>query len=275
MAASREGGSQDQHLLRKWERQQIELKQQMIDHNTEDWQSNEGFEGLERVGGVDLSYIKGDEVNACASLVVLSYPDLKVVYEECQMVCLNAPYIPGFLAFRETPFLEEAVKRLHHKDPSLFPQIIFADGNGILHHREFGVACHLGVLTDLPCVGVAKNLLHVDGLEEKNLLKEKVKALQKGGNAFSLTGSSGKVLGMALKSCEKSTKPIYVSVGHRISLDTATRLTLSCCRYRVPEPIRQGPRGTIHSNVKEYINCNKFSPDLTTCLSGKWKSRPA
>ncbi|XP_067914503.1 endonuclease V-like isoform X11 [Heterodontus francisci] len=135
MAASREGGSQDQHLLRKWERQQIELKQQMIDHNTEDWQSNEGFEGLERVGGVDLSYIKGDEVNACASLVVLSYPDLKVVYEECQMVCLNAPYIPGFLAFRETPFLEEAVKRLHHKDPSLFPQIIFADGNGILHHR--------------------------------------------------------------------------------------------------------------------------------------------
>ncbi|XP_072339717.1 endonuclease V-like isoform X9 [Scyliorhinus torazame] len=163
----------------------------------------------------------------------------EVVYEECQMVCLNAPYIPGFLAFRETPFLEEAVRRLQDKDPSLLPQVIFADGNGILHHREFGVACHLGVLTDLPCIGVAKNLLHVDGLEEKDLLKEKVKDLQKGGNAFSLTGSSGKVLGMALKSCEKSTKPIYVSVGHRISLDTALRLTHSCCKYRVPEPIRQ------------------------------------
>ncbi|XP_078427291.1 endonuclease V-like isoform X3 [Cetorhinus maximus] len=232
MAATREGESQEQELLlRQWERQQIELKQQMIDHDTEDWQSNEGFEGLERIGGVDLSYIKGDEVNACASLVVLSYPDLKVVYEECKMICLDTPYIPGFLAFRETPSLEEAVSRLQDKDPSLLPQVIFADGNGILHHR--------GVLTDLPCVGVAKNLLYVDGLEEKNLLKEKVKDLQKGGNAFSLTGNSGKVLGMALKSCEKSTKPIYVSVGHRISLDTALRLTHSCCKYRVPEPIRQ------------------------------------
>ncbi|XP_048466623.1 endonuclease V isoform X4 [Rhincodon typus] len=170
----REGECKDEELLlREWERQQMELKEQMIDHDTEDWQSNEVFEGLERIGGVDLSYIKGDEVNACASLVVLNYPDLKVVYEECWMVCLTTPYIPGFLAFRETPFLEEALKRLQLKDPSLLPQVIFADGNGILHHREFGVACHLGVLTDLPCVGVAKNLLHVNGLEEKYLLKEK------------------------------------------------------------------------------------------------------
>ncbi|XP_060700457.1 endonuclease V-like isoform X5 [Hemiscyllium ocellatum] len=196
-AALLEGESKAQELLlREWERQQMKLKEQMIDHDTEDWQSNEVFEGLERIGGVDLSYIKGDEVNACASLVVLSYPDLKVIYEECQMVCLTAPYIPGFLAFRETPFLEEALRRLQHKDPSLLPQVIFADGNGILHHREFGVACHLGVLTDLPCVGVAKNLLHVSGLEEKDSLKEKAKDLQKEGNAFSLIGSSGKVLGM-------------------------------------------------------------------------------
>ncbi|XP_060700456.1 endonuclease V-like isoform X4 [Hemiscyllium ocellatum] len=227
-AALLEGESKAQELLlREWERQQMKLKEQMIDHDTEDWQSNEVFEGLERIGGVDLSYIKGDEVNACASLVVLSYPDLKVIYEECQMVCLTAPYIPGFLAFRETPFLEEALRRLQHKDPSLLPQVIFADGNGILHHREFGVACHLGVLTDLPCVGVAKNLLHVSGLEEKDSLKEK-----------------------ALKSCEKSTKPIYVSVGHRISLDTALRLTHSCCKYRVPEPIRQVGELRITFNVK-------------------------
>ncbi|XP_043570894.1 endonuclease V-like isoform X2 [Chiloscyllium plagiosum] len=79
----------------------------------------------------------------------------------------------------------------------------------------------------------------------------KAKDLQKEGNAFSLIGSSGKVLGMALKSCEKSTKPIYVSVGHRISLDTALRLTHSCCKYRVPEPIRQAD---IRS--REYIRKN-------------------
>ncbi|XP_055509821.1 endonuclease V-like isoform X2 [Leucoraja erinacea] len=252
MLATREGeGDDGRQQLRQWESQQVELKKQMVDHNTEDWQSNEDFAGLERVGGVDLSFIKEDEVNACASLVVLSYPDLEVIYEECRMVCLNAPYVSGFLAFREAPFLEEAVRRLQHKDPSLLPQVILVDGNGMLHHREFGVACHLGVLTDLPCIGVAKNLLHVDGLEEKHLLKEKIKDLHEGGNAFTLTGTSGKVLGMALKSCEKSTKPIYVSVGHRISLDTATRLTHSCCKYRVPEPIRQAD---IRS--REYIRRN-------------------
>ncbi|XP_032900137.1 endonuclease V isoform X2 [Amblyraja radiata] len=240
MLATREGEGEDgRQQLRQWESQQVELKKQMVDHNTEDWQSNEDFAGLERVGGVDLSFIKEDEVNACASLVVLSYPDLEVIYEECRMVCLNAPYIPGFLAFREAPFLEEAVRRLQHKDPSLLPQVIFVDGNGMLHHR------------DLPCIGVAKNLLHVDGLEEKHLLKEKIKDLHERGNAFTLTGTSGKVLGMALKSCEKSTKPIYVSVGHRISLDTASRLTHSCCKYRVPEPIRQAD---IRS--REYIRRN-------------------
>ncbi|XP_032900139.1 endonuclease V isoform X4 [Amblyraja radiata] len=201
MLATREGEGEDgRQQLRQWESQQVELKKQMVDHNTEDWQSNEDFAGLERVGGVDLSFIKEDEVNACASLVVLSYPDLEVIYEECRMVCLNAPYIPGFLAFREAPFLEEAVRRLQHKDPSLLPQI---------------------------------------------------KDLHERGNAFTLTGTSGKVLGMALKSCEKSTKPIYVSVGHRISLDTASRLTHSCCKYRVPEPIRQAD---IRS--REYIRRN-------------------
>ncbi|XP_042198244.1 endonuclease V isoform X2 [Callorhinchus milii] len=218
---------------------QSKLKEEMIDHDTEDWEKAEGFRGLERVGGVDLSFIKGDEVNACAALVVLSYPDLEVVYEELQMVCLNAPYIPGFLAFRETPFLVEAVQRLQQKEPSLVPQVILVDGNGSLHQREFGVACHLGVLTDLPCVGVAKNLLWVDGLEEKILLKEKLKDLQEAGGTYPLTGSSGKVLGMALKSCERSTKPVYVSAGHRVSLETAVRLTHSCCNFRVPEPIRQ------------------------------------
>ncbi|MEQ2299933.1 hypothetical protein AMECASPLE_020025, partial [Ameca splendens] len=66
-----------------------------------------------------------------------------------------------------------------------------------------------------------------------------IAALQKGGDSFPLTVASGKVLGKALRSCDKSSKPVYVSVGHKISLDKAVRLTHSCCRYRVPEPIRQ------------------------------------
>ncbi|XP_038598002.1 endonuclease V isoform X2 [Tachyglossus aculeatus] len=228
-----------QETLTRWEREQAQLKAGVVDRDTEAWQGEPDFSGLLRVGGVDLSFVKGDGVSACASLVVLSYPELEVVYEECRMVRLTAPYVSGFLAFREAPFLADAVQRLREEEPSLTPQVLFVDGNGLLHHRGFGVACHLGVLTGLPCVGVAKKLLQVDGLENDELHKEKIRELRMGGDTFPLLGDSGMVLGMALKSHERSTNPVYVSVGHKTSLDTAVRLTQACCRYRVPEPIRQ------------------------------------
>uniref|UniRef100_A0A2K6SKI2 Endonuclease V n=1 Tax=Saimiri boliviensis boliviensis TaxID=39432 RepID=A0A2K6SKI2_SAIBB len=90
------------------------------------------------------------------------------------MVSLTAPYVSGFLAFREVPFLLELVQQLREKEPDLMPQVLLVDGNGVLHHQGFGMACHLGVLTDLPCVGVAKKLLQVDGLENDALHKEKL-----------------------------------------------------------------------------------------------------
>ncbi|XP_068386904.1 endonuclease V isoform X7 [Eschrichtius robustus] len=104
---------------------------------------------------------------------------------------------------------------------------------------SFGVACHLGVLTDLPCIGVAKKLLQVDGLENNALHKEKIRLLKAGGDSFPLMGGSGTVLGMALKSHDHSTKPLYVSVGHKMSLEAAVRLTHGCCKFRIPEPVRQ------------------------------------
>ncbi|XP_029784076.1 endonuclease V isoform X3 [Suricata suricatta] len=155
------------------------------------------------------------------------------------MVSLTAPYVSGFLAFREVPFLVDAVQRLREQAPGLVPQVLLVDGNGLLHHRGFGVACHLGVLTDLPCVGVAKKLLQVDGLENNAQHKEKIGLLQTGGDSFPLMGGSGAVLGTALKSHDRSTKPLYVSVGHKISLEAAVRLTRGCCRFRIPEPVRQ------------------------------------
>ncbi|XP_041694704.1 endonuclease V-like [Coregonus clupeaformis] len=215
--------------------EQASLRQQVVEEDTEDWQRSPDFTGLERVGGVDLSFIKGDDVNACAQLVVLSYPDLELLYEDSQMVTLTAPYISGFLAFRETPYLLEALQRLETTQPSLLPQVVLVDGNGLFHYREFGLACHLGVLSGLPCIGVAKNLLQVQGVEKSEEHQSQIASLQKGGDSFPLTTDSGKVLGRALRSSDSSTKPVYVSVGHKISLDTALRLTHSCCRYRVPD----------------------------------------
>ncbi|XP_062447582.1 endonuclease V isoform X5 [Rhea pennata] len=196
--------------LRRWAREQARLKASVIEEDTEEWQKDPSFAGLERVGGVDLSYVKGDDTKACASLVVLSYPDLEV---------------------------------------------LLVDGNGLLHHRGFGVACHLGVLTDLPCIGVAKNLLQVDGLARDELHREQIRSLQMEGDAFPLTGTSGKVLGMVLRSCNNSSKPLYISVGHRVCLETAVHLVKSCCRYRIPEPIRQAD---IRS--REYIRKQLCSP---------------
>ncbi|XP_035890131.1 endonuclease V isoform X4 [Phyllostomus discolor] len=183
-----------EETLALWKREQALLKARVVDRDTEAWQRDPAFSGLHRVGGVDVSYVKGDSARACASLVVLSYPELEV---------------------------------------------LLVDGNGVLHPRGFGVACHLGVLADLPCVGVAKQLLQVDGLENDALHRSKVRLLRAGGDSFPLTGDSGAVLGAALRSHEGSTKPLYVSVGHRVSLEVAVRLTHSCCRFRVPEPVRQ------------------------------------
>ncbi|XP_029361544.1 endonuclease V isoform X1 [Echeneis naucrates] len=230
-----------QDLVKRWESEQAHLRLQVVEEDTEDWQRSPDFSGLERVAGVDLSFIKGDDINACAQLVVLNYPDLEVLYEDSQMVTLTAPYIAGFLAFRETPSLLEALQRLQKNQPTLLPQVVFVDGNGLFHYREFGLACHLGVLSGLPCVGVAKNLLQVQGVYKSEEHQSQIAALQKGGESFPLTSASGKMLGKALRSSDSSSKPVYVSVGHKISLDTAVRLTHSCCRYRVPEPIRQHP----------------------------------
>nr|XP_048285292.1 endonuclease V isoform X5 [Myodes glareolus] len=228
-----------EETLLLWEREQARLKTRVVARDTEAWQRDPTFSGLQRVGGVDVSFVNGESSRACASLVVLSYPELKVVYEDSRMVRLKAPYVSGFLAFREVPFLVKLVQWLQEKEPDFMPQVLLVDGNGVLHQRGFGVACHLGVLTDLPCIGVAKKLLQVDGLENNSVHKEKIVLLQAGGDTFPLMGNSGTVLGMALKSHDHSTKPLYVSVGHRISLEVAVRLTHCCCRFRIPEPIRQ------------------------------------
>ncbi|KAM9119293.1 endonuclease V isoform 3-T3 [Pangshura tecta] len=117
-------------------REQAQLKANVIEEDTEEWQKDSTFAGLERVGGVDLSYVKGNDTVACASLVVLSYPDLEVLYEDCQMVTVSAPYVAGYLAFREAPFLVEAARRLQEREPGLRPQVLLVDGNGMLHHRD-------------------------------------------------------------------------------------------------------------------------------------------
>ncbi|WAR30479.1 ENDOV-like protein [Mya arenaria] len=188
----------------KWEREQEALKERLVLEDTEDLKvmATLGPEDTDLIkqfyiAGVDISFIKGDDVNACAALVILSYPQLEVAYNDCQMVKLTAPYIPGFLGFREVPMIQKLFDQLKRERPDLVPHCVM-----------FGSACHLGVSLGLPCIGVAKKLFHVDGLEKDASHKEK--------------------------------NPIYISQGHLVSMDTSVRLVQHCCRHRVPEPVRLG-----------------------------------
>ncbi|GER39789.1 endonuclease V family protein [Striga asiatica] len=253
--------SRNPQLPNKWIEIQESLKKRLIQEDFFTWKipqlrhrENQDLdrgesEILKFVGGVDLSFSKNDPSIACASLVVLDLSTLEVVYEDCAIDELRVPYVPGFLAFREAPVLLELLEKMQKRTLASYPQIMYLcfllkSLDGLL---GFGLACHLGVLADLPTIGIGKNLHHVDGLSQQSVRKQ----LEANGNSCSdivpLIGNSGSTLGAAMRSAERSMKPIFISVGHRISLATATLIVKLSCKFRVPEPIRQADiRSKIH-----------------------------
>ncbi|XP_027084739.2 uncharacterized protein [Coffea arabica] len=233
-------------LRDEWLEIQDSLKKKLITDDDFYWKlrlpakKEEEEEILRHVGGVDLSFAKDDPSTACGTLVVLDLlNNLNVVYEDSSLVKLDVPYVPGFLAFREAPVLLELLEKMKKSAHPFYPQLLMVDGNGILHPRGFGLACHLGVLANLPTVGIGKNLHHVDGLtlaKVRQLLEVKENSSR---DVFTLIGDSGRTFGMALRSTQGLLKPIFVSVGHRVSLATAIKVVKMTCRFRIPEPIRQ------------------------------------
>ncbi|KAF9133092.1 hypothetical protein BGW39_010626 [Mortierella sp. 14UC] len=248
----------------EWAKQQTVLKPNLVlTDNHPDWSLTlkndntyrlESSKGLRYVGGVDLSFIVGNNEDAIASLIVLSYPDFKVVYENHAKVKLTLPYIAGYLAFREVQPLLDLISTLRSTRPELEPQVILVDGCGILHPRGFGLASHLGLLSNIPTIGCSKNYLviHGDGpvLEShptklKKDFKKFVAAHPETYGLMPLIGTvTGKTYGAALaaatgKAAEGAQNPIFVSVGHKVTLETAVALVRACSRFRVPEPIRQ------------------------------------
>eukprot|EP01133_Synstelium_polycarpum_P009126 gene9126-10702_t len=192
------------------------------------------------VGGVDISFVKDNVEDACASLIVLEYPSLKVVHQELEFVKLDLPYIPGFLAFREIPSLMRLIDRVRQQHPELMPQVILVDGNGVLHPRGFGLASHLGVLANIPTIGIGKTFFHVDGMSTKQVKIDFAQSCKQAGDHLDLCGDSGKVWGAAVKSHANSTNAIFVSVGHLLSLTSCLAVVRACTTSnRVPEPVRQ------------------------------------
>eukprot|EP00798_Chlamydomonas_sp_ICE-L_P027585 gene27585-7220_t len=292
---------------------------------------------LRLIGGVDISFSDGEPPaddcssfdedakasssgKAVAALVVMTFPGLEVVYKDFEILgsidaldadpgsvenrrgCKLPPYVPGFLAFREVPAYMVLIERA--RASAFMPQLIVVDGCGTLHPSGFGSACHLGVVSGVPTVGVAKNLFAVDGIRKSDVMKslkplvppgdlegEKEESLDKNsslGSSAVTSNEDGKLvtkgvattsdsyvslnvgqpsnsekmhqfsaaakdarcaplvgltsvdpLGMALCPTATCKNPIYISVGHRVGLDTAVNIILRCCNYRIPEPTRQ------------------------------------
>ena len=177
---------------------------------------------VETIAGIDVS-IRGGL--AQAAIVVLRFPALTVVDRVVWRAEVPFPYVPGLLSFREMPVILPALERL-----SVRPDVLVTDSHGFAHPRRFGLACHLGVLLDRPAFGVAKSLF-VGTFEDP--------AQEKGSRVPLVDKKTGEVLGTVLRT-RANVKPVYVSVGHRITLEEAVGLTLACApRYKIPEPTRR------------------------------------
>ena len=174
---------------------------------------------IQTIAGVDVS-VRGNELQT--AIVVLSFPNLEVIEQTIWQGSVQFPYIPGLLSFREMPAILPALEQL-----SLMPDVFMTDSQGLAHPRRFGLACHLGVLLDKPAFGVAKSRLTGRYIEPGN---------QKGSRSELKDGDD--TIGAVLRT-RTNIKPVYVSIGHRVTLNEAVRITLACCpKYKIPEPTR-------------------------------------
>ncbi len=179
------------------------------------------LETVNYVAGVDLGFEENYTISK-AAIAVLSFPQLKLVEQAIARLPTTFPYIPGFLSFREVPAIIKAMEKLE-----ILPNLILCDGQGLAHPRRFGLACHLGVLLDMPTIGVAKSRLIGEHQELGS---------QKG--SWQPLLDKGEIVGAIVRS-RSQVKPIYVSIGHKVSLETAMDYVLRCTpKYRLPETTR-------------------------------------
>ncbi|GAA5848452.1 hypothetical protein JCM9279_006569 [Rhodotorula babjevae] len=230
------------------------------------------FAGLDTVAGVDISFRDRSGDEGIGVLAVLSYPDLKLVASLSRTVSLAAtPYVHSFLSFREAHFFVDLVNELRQTRPDVpTPHVLFIDGNGRHHPRQAGSAVAVGVETGLPTVGIAKEYhpLHVppldpsaspspplenpppvplDYLTSQRGMRAACQALleQRGDWIGLAPPSSTEHWGAALLSSPSpnAQNPIFVSPGHRLSLETSVRLALACTKEgKIPEPVRVADR---------------------------------
>lgn len=221
--------SMDMPMTNEWPTtlEQAEAIQQQLRGNVI---AQDDFGELRTIAGVDAGY-EGDQ--AKAAVVVLAYPLLEPLDYTLAYAPAPFPYIPGFLSFREAPAVLKALEQIKVK-----PDLLIVDGQGIAHPRRLGIAAHVGVLTNMPAIGCAKSLLcgHHESVPDER-------------GAFVPLIHRGEQIGAVLRS-RPGVKPLYISIGHRISLPTALDIVMSCVtKYRLPETTRAADGLASHGKV--------------------------
>ncbi|MCB1743660.1 MAG: deoxyribonuclease V [Gammaproteobacteria bacterium] len=182
------------------------------------------------VAGADVGFDKHRGISR-AAVVLLDYDDLTLL-ESARAECPTSfPYVPGLLSFREIPVILAALERTR-----LMPDLIICDGHGLAHPRRFGLACHLGLLLDLPCIGVGKT----------RLIGRYAEPGREKGSSAPLMDTQERI-GTVLRT-RTDVSPVFVSPGHAISHETAVRRVMQCVtRYRLPQTTRLADRLASHS----------------------------
>ncbi|MCX8588591.1 deoxyribonuclease V [Gilliamella sp. B3804] len=199
--------------------EQLKLTQQQLAEQvnlTDDFNSS-----ITLIGGTDVGF-EDEGKTTRAAIVILTYPDFDVVEYHVARLKTEFPYIPGYLSFREYPALLSAWEQVEHK-----PDLLLVDGQGVAHPRRLGIASHLGLLLDMPTIGVAKKRLcgHYNPLPKV------------AGQVTPLTDKQQQI-GWVLQS-KNNCNPLFISSGHRISQASALKWVNLCLRgYRLPEPTR-------------------------------------
>ncbi len=177
------------------------------------------------VAGIDVGFEQQGAITR-AAVAVLSFPALQPIEESVARLPTAFPYLPGLLSFREIPAVLDSLNGL--AEP---PQMLLCDGQGYAHPRRFGIACHLGVITGLPSIGVAKTRLIGD---------HDMVGTRKGDWQPLL--DKGEIIGAVVRTRD-NVSPLFISVGHGLALDDAIHFTLACTtRYRLPETTRRAHR---------------------------------
>lgn len=192
---------------------QQQLRQEIVTHDQ--------FGAVNYVAGIDVGF-EDEGATTRAAVAVLRYPDLQLCDQSIARRPTTFPYIPGFLSFREVPAVLDALEQI-----KTVPDLLLCDGQGIAHPRRFGIACHVGLLTDMPAIGVGKSLLVGKAEDPPDERGAWVPLMHKGDR-----------IGAVLRT-RPGTKPLYISSGHRISLESAIAFVMGCTtKYRLPETTR-------------------------------------